>query len=111
MAALLNPETSKNKALRLNSFTVTPKEITTEFEKQTGGEQWRVDYTPIEELKALESEAWAKQDPRATAYTLRRIWTEGGTLYKKRDNELIGMEGKVDTLQEAVAQAIKVQTC
>ena len=110
VAALLHPEASKNKALRLNSFTTTPKQIVSEFEKQTGGEAWRVDTTSIDKLSNMESEAWEKQDSRATAYTLRRIWTEGGTLYEKRDNELIEMEDRVDTLQDAVAQAIKVQT-
>lgn len=110
VAALLHPEAGKNRALRLNSFTATPKQIVTEFEKQTGGEAWRVDSTPLDQLKQMENEAWSKQDPRATAYTLRRIWTEGGTLYEKRDNELIGMEDKMDTLQDAVAEAIKVQT-
>lgn len=110
VAALLHPEASKNRALRLNSFTTTPKQIVSEFEKQTGGEAWQVDTTSIDKLSNMESEAWERQDPRATAYTLRRIWTEGGTLYEKRDNELIEMEDRVDTLQDAVAQAIKVQT-
>jgi len=110
VAALLHPEAGKKKALRLNSFTATPKQIVAEFEKQTGGEQWRVDSTPINQLRKMEMQARDTQDPRATAYTLRRIWTEGGTLYEKRDNELIGMEDKTDTLEDAVAQAIKVQS-
>lgn len=110
VAALLHPEASRNRALRLNSFTTTPEQIVSEFEKQTGGEAWRVDSTPISKLRQMENEAWEKQDSRATAYTLRRIWTEGGTLYEKRDNELIEMEDRVNALQDAVAQAIKVQT-
>lgn len=110
VAALMHPEACKNRALRLNSFTTTPKEIVAEFERQAGAGEWRVDSTSLDNLKAMESEAWQKQDPRATAYTLRRIWTEGGTLYSKRDNEVIGMEDGMETLQEAVAQAIKLQT-
>jgi len=43
--------------------------------------------------------------------SLRRIWSEGGTLYgEPRQNRLIGMEEGVDSLQSAVEQAIKVQT-
>ena len=65
----------------------------------------------MDKLKELEEQAWAKGDPKAGPMTLRRIWTSGGTLYDHRDNDVIGMEGdKVDSLQDAVAQAIKVQT-
>ena len=110
VAALLSPEAARNKALHVNSFTTTPKEIVAEFEKQTGGQSWDVAFTSVEELKKLEQEAYDNGDPRAGPLTLRRIWTEGGTLYDKRDNGAIGMEDGVDSLQDAVAQAIKVQT-
>ncbi|KAK5118649.1 hypothetical protein LTR85_008114 [Meristemomyces frigidus] len=108
-AALLHPEATKNKALHVNSFTSTPKQIVAEFEKQTGGEKWDVDFTPLDKLKELEQKAWAANDPKAGTVTLRRIWTEGGTLYDQRDNGLIGMEHNVDSLQDAVKQAIEVQ--
>lgn len=42
----------------------------------------------------------------ATGYTLRRIWTEGGTLYSQRDNEDIGVE-RTDTLESMVSELIK----
>lgn len=108
VAALLHPEHIKNKAIKVNSFTTSPRMIVAEFEKQTG-DSWDVQYTSIDKLKQLESEAWERGEPRAGGITLRRIWTEGGTLYDRRDNDLIRMEDKVDNLEDAVRQAIDVQ--
>lgn len=108
VAALMHLEVTRNRALLVNSFTSTPKDIVAEFEKQTGT-QWRVDYTSLEDLRKLEQEAWQKNDPLAGPLTLRRIWTEGGTLYNHRDNELIEMEDGVDSLSSAVKQAIQAQ--
>ncbi|EMC96534.1 hypothetical protein BAUCODRAFT_148130 [Baudoinia panamericana UAMH 10762] len=110
VAALLHPEEAKNRALRVNSFTTTPKDIVAEFEKQTGGQSWSVDFTPLSQLKQLEQQAWERGDAHAGTLTLRRIWSEGGTLYEKRDNALIGMEDSVDSLQDAVKRAIEVQS-
>ena len=111
VAALRHPEATKNKAIKVNSFTATPKEIVAEFEKQTGGQKWEVEYTGLDELKELEQQAWAKEDPAAGLFTLRRIWTEGKTVYKHRDNDVIDMEGdKVDSLESGVRLAIEVQT-
>jgi hypothetical protein len=108
--ALLHPEESRNKALKVNSFTTTDLEILHEFEKQTGGEPWKVSYTTVADLERLEKEAWEKGVPYATLFTLKRIWAEGGTLYERRDNHLIEGETVVETLQDAVAESIKVQT-
>jgi hypothetical protein len=105
VAALKHPDVSRNRALKVNSFTTTPNEILAEFERQTG-KRWEASYTPTKKLKQLEEEAWEKRDPIATLYTLRRIWTEGGTLYEKRDNEELGMTDS-DMLEVAVAQAIE----
>jgi len=109
VAALLHPEEARNRALRVNSFTTTPKELVAEFERQTGGEPWRVDYTSLDRLKELEQRAWEAGEPAAGGLTLRRIWSEGGTLYEKRDNALIGREDGLDSLQSTVKQAIEVQ--
>ena len=110
VAALLHPSEAKNRALLCNSFTTTPNEILAEFEKQTGGGKWDVSITSLTALKRLEKEAWAKQDARAVPISLRRIWTEGGTLYgEPRQNGLIGMESSVDSLESAVEEAIRVQ--
>lgn len=38
--------------------------------------------------------------------TLRRIWTEGGTLYETRDNGAVG-EPKLTSLEEVVAQIVR----
>lgn len=104
VAALQRPAASKNKALIVNSFTTTPNEILAEFEKQTGT-KWKVEYTSLERLRELEEQAWKDQDPMATGLTLRRIWTEGGTLYDWRDNELIG-DPPMETMADQVRQAI-----
>lgn len=105
--ALTHWEKARGRALKLNSFTTTPDEILAEFEKQTG-EKWGVEYTPLDKLRELEKEAWEKGQPDATGLTLRRIWTEGGTLYERRDNEDIGAENTV-TLAGAVKDAIRAQ--
>lgn len=108
VAALLKPEAVKNKAIHVNSFTSTPEEIVAEFERQLGV-KWDIAYTSVDRLKQLEEEAWAKGLPKAGTITLRRIWTSGGTLYEKRHNHLIDMEDGVDSLAEAVRQAIAIQ--
>ncbi|KAL4898865.1 hypothetical protein BDW74DRAFT_189867 [Aspergillus multicolor] len=108
VATLTHWESARGRALKLNSFTTTPHEILAEFEKQTG-EKWSVEYTSLDQLKAYEKEAWEEEQPDATGLTLRRIWTEGGTLYEKRDNGDIEAEETV-TLEEAVREAIRAQT-
>ena len=100
MAALLHPEASRNTALKVNSFTTTPNAIFREFEAQTGA-KWTASYTSLAELKKNEKKAWEEERPDATVYTLRRIWTQGGTLYEKRDNAKIG-DPEVHTLKDTV---------
>ena len=107
MASLKHPDASKNRALLVNSFTTTPSDILAEFEKQTGV-QWKVTYTPLDDLKALEKQAWEQGHQYAGSLTLRRIWTEGGTLYEKRDNDLIGPV-ELDSLDDIVGEIIKKQ--
>lgn len=109
VGALLHPTECRNKAIHVNSFTTTPNELVAEFEKQTGGEKWSIGYTSLEKLKELEEEAYKKVEPKAGGLTLRRIWGSGGTLYDKRDNDLIGMETGIDSLESAVELAISVQ--
>jgi hypothetical protein len=67
-----------------------------------------VEYTSLEALKKGEEEARERGDPLATVWTLRRIWTEGGTLYKERDNGRIG-EPETETLEEQVRKSIEKQ--
>jgi hypothetical protein len=52
-----HPEESRNRALKVNSFTTTPAEIVAEFEKQTG-EKWSVSYTLLEKVHELEKKAY-----------------------------------------------------
>ena len=106
--AIKHYDASKNKILIVHSFTATPNEILAEFEKQTQA-KWDVSHASLDNLKQGEEKAWAKEDPLATAFTLRRIWTEGGTLYDRSlDNGVIG-EPKMETLADIVRQAIEKQ--
>ena len=90
----------------MQSFVVAPKDVLDEYQRQTGA-KWLVSYTPLEDLKALEARLWAEGHPAATSATLRRIWAEGGTLYEKNDNELLGLtEGRMESLETAVRRAI-----
>ena len=88
-------------------FTTTPDEILAEYEKQVGS-KFEVQYTPLDELQRLEQENWEKSGLGATGWILRRIWTEGGTLYNERDNEKIGFH-QPETLEAVVARAIRAQ--
>ncbi|RMD40609.1 hypothetical protein DV735_g4514, partial [Chaetothyriales sp. CBS 134920] len=109
VAALQRPDVSCNRALKVNSFTATPDEIVAEFERQTGGSTWEVEATPRDELVRLEKKAYEEKNPVAAVFTLRRIWADGQTLYKKRDNEELGVT-ETETLQGAVKQSIQQQT-
>jgi len=104
VAALKTPPNESPRTLKVNSFTTTPHEILAEFEKQTGA-KWDVEYTSLDELKKLEQKAWENGNPAATVCTLRRIWTEGGTLYEKRDNWKI-LEPEMETLESQVTKVI-----
>ena len=109
VASLQHPSESEDKILIVNSFTATPNEILAEFEKQTG-EKWRVSYVSLAKLKEIEKEAWETGAPYATGATLRRIWTEGGTLYDRpRDNEAIG-NPPMETLEDQVRLVIQRDT-
>lgn len=106
MAALRHPEASYNKAVIVQSFVVTPKEILTEFEKQTAA-KWDVSYSSLQKLKDAEQKAWNEGKPYATIFTLRRIWAEGGTLYDETDNQKIGLTASdLETLDVAVKRAL-----
>lgn len=109
-AALKNLQETRNRAVIVNSFTTTPRQIVAEYEKQTGGQPWDVSVTSLKELKQLEEDGWSKGDPMAGLATLKRIWTEGGTLYDHRDNGIVGLENDVDTLKDAIKSAIEWQT-
>jgi nucleoside-diphosphate-sugar epimerase len=107
-AALKTPTSENERILKVNSFTVTSKEVLAEFEKQTGA-KWEVSYTPVEDLKKAEKESWEKDSPFKTVYTLRRIWIEGRTLYEKSDNGKIGFHDP-ETVEAQVKKAIEQQS-
>ncbi len=106
VAALQHPEQSLGKALRVQSFVVTPNAILAEFEKQTGA-KWKVSYTTLQGLRDAEALLWQNNNPKATMFTLRRIWAEGGTLYEKNDDEVIGLKPEdMESLETGVRRAI-----
>ncbi|KAL6707382.1 hypothetical protein ACN47E_004161 [Coniothyrium glycines] len=106
VAALRTPSALRERVLRVTSFTTTPREALALFEKETQA-RWEVRVVSLQRLKEYEKEAWEKGDPLATVFTLRRIWTEGGTLYEKRDNGAVGFEGQEETLEEYVRRAVE----
>lgn len=105
-ATLKHPEASIGKALKVQSFVVTPNEVLAEYEKQTGA-KWEVTKTPLDEIRSFEVKLWEEGNPRATLVTLRRIWAEGGTLYAQNDNAVLGMKSEdLDSLESAVKKAL-----
>jgi nucleoside-diphosphate-sugar epimerase len=109
LVAALRTRTNENeRILKVNSFTVTPKQVLEEFEKQTGA-KWEVSYTSVDDLKRAEQEAWKNDSPFKTVYTLRRIWIEGRTLYEESDNSKIEFVD-VETMEEQVRKAIEQQS-
>ncbi|KAH7394163.1 hypothetical protein DE146DRAFT_737797 [Phaeosphaeria sp. MPI-PUGE-AT-0046c] len=108
VAALKTRTSEKERILKVNSFTITPKDVLAEFEKQTGA-KWDVSFTSLEELEKAEQMAWEKDLPLKTVYTLRRIWTQGKTLYRESDNGKIDFVG-AETPEEQVKMVIEKQT-
>ena len=106
VAALNHPDESFDKALRVQSFVVTPNEVLAEYERQTGT-KWIVAKTPLDDMRKLEADAWETGHPKAALITLRRIWAEGGTLYDENDNTVIGVTPQdLDPLSVAVERAL-----
>ncbi|KIX04655.1 uncharacterized protein Z518_05525 [Rhinocladiella mackenziei CBS 650.93] len=107
VAALINTSASRNTTLIVHSFTATPHQILAEYEKQTKG-TWEKSYTSLERLKEIEKEEYQVYSALATVVTLRRIWTEGGTLYKYYDETILG-QIETETLESQVAANVKKQ--
>lgn len=108
VAALINYITSRNQTLIVHSFTATPNEILAEHETQTR-QKWNTQYTDAKTLKVMEKQAYQVYSPLATVLTLRRIWTEGGTLHKFYDDSLLGFV-ETETLADQVRLNIAKQT-
>ncbi len=110
VAALRHPEASQGKALKVQSFVVTPNQVLAEFEKATGS-KWTVSFTPLDRVREVEAQLWSEGHRASTMVTLRRIWAEGGTLYEKNDNEAIGLGPEdMDSLETAVRRAISASS-
>ncbi|KAL2269255.1 hypothetical protein VTJ83DRAFT_4101 [Remersonia thermophila] len=105
-ATLKAPQESFGKALKVQSFVVTPNEVLAEYERQTGA-KWEVVKTLLDEIRAFETKKWEEGHPLATLVTLRRIWAEGGTLYAQNDNHILGLGPEaLDSLEAAVKKAL-----
>ncbi|KAK4151869.1 major facilitator superfamily domain-containing protein [Chaetomidium leptoderma] len=102
-ATLRSPEASFGKALKVQSFVVTPNEVLAEYERQTGS-TWEVTKTPLDDIRAFEAKLWEEGNPRATLVTLRRIWAEGGTLYAQNDNSMLGVKPEDSDSLEVAAE-------
>jgi hypothetical protein len=107
VAALCNTTASRNATLIVHSFTATPHEILAEYERQTGC-KWEKSYTTLDRLKQIETEEYRVYSALATVVTLRRIWTDGGTLFKYYDETLLG-QVDTETLESQVTANIKKQ--
>ncbi|KAF2859225.1 NAD(P)-binding protein [Piedraia hortae CBS 480.64] len=107
VATLLRPDQTRNRFLRVNSFTATPKAILEEFEKQTGG-SWNVSYTSLDTLKNKEKAALHRGDYQSELLTMKRIMAEKGLQHSLNDNAVIAIDEK-DSLEVAVQRAIEVQ--
>ena len=105
VAALVNSNASRNETLIVHSFTATPHEILAEYEDQTGA-KWEKSYTSFDRLKVIEKEEYQVYSPLATVVTLRRIWTEGGTLHKFYDEAILGCGDECESLESQVAANI-----
>ena len=91
----------------MHSFTATPNEILEEYERQTDC-KWEKSYTSVERLKEIEKEEYQVYSPLATVVTLRRIWTDGGTLFKYYDETILG-QIETETLESQVAANLRKQ--
>lgn len=105
VAVLKHPKVCDGQAIRVSSFTTTPDEIVAELERQTEC-TWKVEHTSLGELRRLEERAYDQGNSLASLYTLRRIWTGGGTLYDRMENEAIGIT-KTDSLEMVVQEVIR----
>jgi hypothetical protein len=109
VAALQHPGHAAGKALKVNSFEVTPNEVLAEYERQTGT-KWKAHQITLDDWKREEKKLWEQGNAKATVITLRRIWAEGGTLYEKTDNEAIGVRpGDTESLQAVLERMLAGQ--
>ncbi|KAI1874355.1 uncharacterized protein JN550_002934 [Neoarthrinium moseri] len=105
-AALASPQASQGRILRVQSFVRTQSDILAEFEKQTAS-KFEVKYTSKAELRETEKRLWDEGNPLATGFTLRRIWSDGKTLYEKTDNERLGVKpDDLEPLSAVVERAV-----
>ncbi|KAK8230787.1 isoflavone reductase family protein [Phyllosticta capitalensis] len=122
VASLRLPGATHNRALRVHSFVTSPREILREFRRQLNitnandkntanndnTTPWTVRHVDLAELQARERRAYERGDPEKGLFSVRRIWTSGGTLYEGqggRDNEVLG-DVQRETLEGVVREEV-----
>lgn len=104
VAALLHPDVSRNRALKVQSFIASHADVLAEFEKQTDS-KWDAEYTSPEQLQQFEDQAWSQNTWAKFTCSLRRLWMRGETLYPEWNNAALG-DPPTMTLADVVAGAI-----
>ncbi|KAL7910578.1 hypothetical protein GGI35DRAFT_371704 [Trichoderma velutinum] len=106
VAALQRPEVSVGEVLKIASFTKSPNQILAEYEKQLG-HKLNTKYVALDDVRSLEKKYLDEGNPYAVVGTLRRIWATGGAVYDKLDNEALGLDGRLQSLEEAVRNRLQ----
>lgn len=113
---LTHPEQTKNRAVYVQDTATTLKKLAAMGKKATGGDGWKENIVPIDDV--LE-QAWAelkkdKPDPYSVlaSFVKASIWGEGyGGHFEKLDNELLGIKEMSDTeVQDLVNSLAKWST-
>lgn len=100
VAALLNPEATANKVLRISSFVISQNDLLAAVEKVTG-KKYEITKVNSKEVIPVAQQALAKGDMENGLFPLLLVVTFGGDEYgtdytaKGSDNELLGLP-KVD---------------
>ncbi|KAK8205098.1 hypothetical protein IWZ01DRAFT_544736 [Phyllosticta capitalensis] len=121
VASLRLPGATHNRALRVHSFVTSPRGILREYQRQLNitnannkhttnknNTPWTVRHVDLAELQARERRAYERGDPEKGLFSVRRIWTSGGTLYEGeggRDNEVLG-DVQRETLEGVVREEV-----
>lgn len=109
VAALLNPDISRNKALKVSSFIASHADILRQFEKLQSGEKWEAHYTSPEQLAEITQEASENHSWWWATCALRACWTKGESVYDQYDNEALGIT-ETQTLEDVARAKIAAAT-
>ncbi|KAJ3036267.1 hypothetical protein HDV00_002923 [Rhizophlyctis rosea] len=106
LSSVLTPSASENATLRVSSFTATPAELQVAVEKVVG-RKLKTTYVDLDEHRREEKKRWEEKDPKATLYTLSRLWYEGRSDFSRRPKALYLVGGKEVEDKEKESQLFK----